>query len=119
MDCGGCRNRSKSECPGCCRRIGLNGYETGINSIVELEIHYSKTKEPNTTALIFDKLYTITSTQRKELKDTGLEGYRFEDLYSMSSQIINHLAEIDADFYTLSMNADISYISDDVQNNNL
>lgn len=118
MSCGGCRGCSMGECPGGCGS-GPDMYETGINSIAELEIHYRVKEGSGTSAFIFDKLYSITNTHRKELWDIGLEGSRFEELDSMSSEIIKKLAGADIEFYDLLRNADIVYISADFENDNI
>lgn len=101
--------RSKSccagECAGHCQNSDISVNEMSLNTIVELEIHYSESKEAD---YIFEGLYSLTNIQRKELKLTGLEGNRYDSLDIMKLQVVDNSS------CELYKNVDVLYIRDDV-----
>ncbi|MHB1393208.1 MAG: hypothetical protein ACYCYE_09055 [Clostridia bacterium] len=105
-----CCERSKSCCTGEC----AGHCESSLNTIVELEIHYSESKEAEMAAYIFESLYCLTNIQRKELKLTGLEENRYESLDIMKLQVIDYLTQTDSSSCELYKNVDVVYIRDDI-----
>lgn len=103
-------NKSESCCGGGC---ACNG-KGGINSIAELEIHYSEAEAAEAPVYVFERLYCITSLQSLELVQTGLEGKSYMSLDDIKTQVVKHLASTGIKACELLNNADISYIRDDV-----
>lgn len=101
------KNRSccAGECAGHCRNSDVDESNMDLNAIVELEIHYSESKE---TDYIFEGLYSITNTQIKESKLTGLEGNKYDSLEIMKAEIFS------CSSCELYKAADVSYIREDV-----
>ncbi len=114
MNCESRKSCCTGECAGHCKDSDVNVNETSLNTIVELEIHYSESKEEKMAAYIFEGLYCLTNIQRKELRLTGLEGNRYDSLDIMKLQVIDSLTQIDNSSCGLYRNVDVLYIRDDV-----
>jgi hypothetical protein len=111
MSCEKSKSCCTGECAGHCGNNEVSMNEISLNTIVELEIHYSESKE---AAYIFESLYSLTNIQRKELKLIGLEGKSYDSLDTMKSQLINGLTQTDNSSCKIYKDFDIVYIRDDV-----
>jgi hypothetical protein len=97
----------------CNKRCGCK-CSGGLNSIAELEIHYSESEAAEAPVYIFERLYCITSLQNMELVETGFEGHSYESLDDIRTQVVKHLTDTGVKACELLNSADISYIRDDV-----
>ncbi|KUO77004.1 MAG: hypothetical protein APF77_05725 [Clostridia bacterium BRH_c25] len=114
MCCGRNKSCCMGECAEHCNNSDVSVNEISLDAIVELEIHYSESKDEKMAAYIFKSLYCLTNIQRKELRITGLEGNRYDSLNKMKLQVIACLTQIDNSSCELYKNVDVSYIRDDV-----
>lgn len=113
----GCTERegcSSTGCGGCCKSGGTNGFEAGISSIVELEIHYSQIEGKEEAAYVLESLICLTNIQTKGTQVTGLEGRKFDGLDKMRQLVIDSLLGTDGFTCGSLGNIDISYIKDDI-----
>ena len=113
MGCEGSKGCHMGECPGCCKSREGNEYSIGLNSIVELEIHYRGAEDAE-AGYTLEKVYYITNTQRKELVSTGLEGKGYDDLEAIKVQVTECLDRAGNFTSGLHSTVDISYINEDI-----
>ena len=114
MGCEANRDCCMGECAGHCKDDAVSINEVSLNTIVELEIHYSVSTEAEILTCVFEGLYCLTNIQTKELRLTGLEGNRYEDLELMKLQVVDFLMQKDKASCESLKNADIVYVRDDV-----
>ncbi len=114
MSCGGSKSCCNGGCAGHCNDDDISINEIGLNTIVELEIHYSVSEEAKTEAYIFVSVCSLTNIQINESRLTGLEGNSYDSLDSMKSQVIDRLVHIDNVSSELYKDVDVIYIRDDV-----
>ena len=114
MSCEKSKSCCTGECAGHCNNGNVSADEISLDTIVELEIHYSVSEEAEMAYFIFESLYTITNTQRKELKLTGLEGNRYDALDIMKLQVIDRMLHVDSASCKVYKDVDVIYIREDV-----
>ncbi|HYE08990.1 MAG TPA: hypothetical protein VEF53_02295 [Patescibacteria group bacterium] len=114
MSCGSGKSCCKGGCAGNCNNSDVSVSEIGLNSIVELEIHYRVSEEAKTEAYIFESVCCLTNIQVNESRLTGLEGNSYDSLDLMKSQVIDRLVDLDNATSESYKDVDVIYISDDV-----
>ncbi len=113
----GCCSTNKGccmgECAGRCDRDTIID-ELSLNTIVELEVHYTESEENGKVIYVLENLYCLTNIQARELLLTGLEGSKYDDMEKMRQHILDVLEQKGAHASGALKAADIVYIREDV-----